>query len=583
MPASIERRRWNRIKPKESAFCVIQASDLACNIDSCSTDLLYIYVDLINFSTEGALLQAPFRMQTNANLIVSLPESSESFWTNHQARVAWTNKADNNSYFTGVEFTKKIYDKDLKIFLEAYPHKLSPSDLSFLINFNSFQIISRMGLSALLNSLHKISIRPGQKIITKGEPGDCFYLIQKGNCVVFVETPDRVHIIARLKPGDVVGEMAVLTGEPRLASVSAETEMILWRIGKDQFEALAETNPDLRLFLTEIMVNRFDTSSFTGDRTIGKYVLSKRIGRGSWGIVYLGMHKHLKMPVAVKMLKHDMAMEKEFLEIFRREAEIIASICHQNIVYVYDIEEVYKTIFIIMEYLDGVPLREYLKKLWQLPVELCVKILLQICDGLSCAHNHNIVHRDIKPENIFLVENDFVKILDFGLACVPGTEDMNVMGTVFYASPEQIECAPVDIRSDLYSLGIMTYEMITGKRPYPELSVDDLMYRHCSEDIPDPAESLPALPEKLRDFIIKCCQRDPDRRYQNAQQAKEDLLKLSGFLPELPVHIHDPQAFTSLLISHPREQKSALKGLLDELCVKAAQLGINIQVDELKK
>jgi len=582
MSADIERRGWKRTKPDEFSFCIIQARDLACNIDSCSTDLLYIYFDLINFSTKGALLRTPFRMQANTKFIVSLPEGNGGCWTNYQAKVSWTMKADNDSYFTGVEFIKKMSKKHLKIFLEAHPHKLSPSDLSFLIHLSSFQTMSRIGLSALLNSLHKISIPPGERIITKGDPGDCLYLIQKGNCVVFFETQDRVHIIARLKPGDVLGEMAVLTGEPRSASVSAETEMVLWRIGKEQFESLAETNPDLRLFLTEIMVNRFDTSSFIGDRTIGKYVLTRKIGRGSWGIVYLGMHKILKMPVAVKMLKHDMAMEPEFLAIFRKEAETIARIRHQNIVCVYDIEEIYKTIFIIMEYLNGVPLRDYLKKLWQLPVELCVKILLQVCEGLICAHNHDIVHRDIKPENIFLMENDFVKILDFGLACVPGTEDMNIMGTVFYASPEQIEGAPVDIRSDLYSLGIMTYEMITGKRPYPEFNLQDLMYMHCNEDVPDPAESLPDLPGKLREFILKCCQRDPARRYQNAQQAKNDLLKLSGLVPEPVDDKETTQSFTSMLISHPAEQENILRDLLDELCLKAGRLGIKIHLSEFK-
>lgn len=109
----------------------------------------------------------------------------------------------------------------------------------------------------------------------------------------------------------------------------------------------------------------------------------------------------------------------------------------------------------IMEYLEGMPLREYLKKIGQLPVELCVKILLQICQGLSCAHSYSIVHRDIKPENIFLLENNQVKILDFGLACPSGTEDMSIAGTVFYSPPEQIQGSPVDHRSDLYSLGIM--------------------------------------------------------------------------------------------------------------------------------
>ncbi|WP_028574322.1 protein kinase domain-containing protein [Desulfonatronovibrio hydrogenovorans] len=575
-----DRRNWDRTHPSDWPVCVVQTNTLPASTDRCGDDLFLLYADLLNYSPGGALLQCPFHLPQGTDHIVSLPEKLGSSWIHHQARVAWTAAKGTEEHHMGVQFTGKAPEKTRK----DYPSGIkspSPSDLLFLMNLELFRSISRVSLSALLNALVKIRVSPGQRLITRGEPGDCLYLIQEGSFLVFVETREEAfQVIARLRPGDVVGEMSVLTGEPRTANVDAETQGVIWKLEKDQFNGLALTNPDLRMFLTEVMANRFDTSLFIGDRTVGKYILTRRIGKGSWGIVYLGMHRLLKMPAAIKMMKHDLAMEPHFLKIFRQEAETIARIRHQNVVCVYDIEEIYRTIFIIMEYLEGMPLREYLKKIGQLPVELCVKILLQICQGLSCAHSYSIVHRDIKPENIFLLENNQVKILDFGLACPSGTEDMSIAGTVFYSPPEQIQGSPVDHRSDLYSLGIMAYEMLIGARPYPEDDIAKLMDMHCHADIPDPCNLMPDIPCDLRNFILKCCRRDPDLRFQCAEEAGKMLQKLSCSLPDQPFKKIAPRSVTSLLISHSPEQKIALDELIRELGSKAAGMGISIHMTQ---
>ena len=278
--------------------------------------------------------------------------------------------------------------------------------------------------------------------------------------------------------------MAVLTGEPRNAHVEAETDMDLWGLTKDQFDALSEEQPDLGDFLTELVAHRFATSRTTADRVIGKYLITDIIGQGGYSIVYKGRHLDLEMPVAIKMMKHDMAMDPDFIHNFRQEAKTVASLNHPHIVQVYDFEERYRTLFIITEYLEGIPLDSLLEKVGRLPAHQVVGFLLQIATGLSYAHEKGLVHLDIKPANIFLLSNDRIKILDFGLACPPGSEGLCGLGTLHYVSPEQIEGETVDGRADLYSLGIMTFELLTGVRPFPEEDPSTLMAAHLTRAAP---------------------------------------------------------------------------------------------------
>jgi eukaryotic-like serine/threonine-protein kinase len=582
MPTTEDRRKTPRTTPRVQFLCIMQAKGFACNIDTCSQENLYVFADVKNCSESGVLVQVPFQLGTGTVVALALPDEDSGAWAMRSARVVWTRKNSANNYCTGIEYLGEDRPGKPQLVWESDPWKPSPSDLSFLMQSNFFQAIPRTELCYILNALHKTTAHAGERLISQGEPGDCLYMIQKGTCVVFIEKEGQTHRIAKLRQGDVVGEMAVLTGEPRTANVDAETDMVIWKLAGSQFDALAESHPDLRLFLTEIMSNRFDSSVFVGDRTIGKYVLSNKIGKGGWGIVYRGMHRLLKMPVAIKMMKHDMAMEQDFLTNFRQEAETIARMRHPNIVSVYDIEEVYKTIFIIMEYLEGVSLRDLLNKVGSLPVERCADILIQVCDGLACAHSYDVVHRDIKPGNIFLLENDQVKLLDFGLACAPGTADLDIAGTVYYAPPEQITGLPVDFKADLYSLGIMAFEMLTGERPFqPESNLAELMDMHCNMDIPDPRKFVPNLPRQFRDFIIRCCRRDPQERYHSMQQAKSELLAARGEHHQ-PVATAAERGVISLLLVHSSEQAQALKTLLEDFGNKADKLGVSLLLSEFK-
>lgn len=381
----------------------------------------------------------------------------------------------------------------------------------------------------LLNSLFLKKIRAGERFICQGEPGDAAYLIRQGTCAAVVENDGRRTMVARLRKGDLVGEMAILTGEKRSAHVEAETDMRLWVLGKKRFEDLALDHPALRIFLTNLMTNWIKTRTITARRKIGKYIITDIVGNGAYSIVYKGFHEVLEMPVAIKMMKHDMAMDPDFLSNFHEEARTIAQFNHENIVNVYDIEECYQTVFIIMEYLEGCSLRSELNSLLRLTSRQVVTYLMQICRGLHYAHQRGVVHQDVKPDNIFLLLNGKAKILDFGLACRCGTEG-RFCGTPSYMSPEQIECLQVDERTDIYALGIMAYELLTGRRPYPENDMNRLLDLHVEEDIPDPADVIPGLPHALRTFILKACERDRNRRYCEIPEVLKDLQPLAAWL-----------------------------------------------------
>jgi serine/threonine protein kinase len=282
------------------------------------------------------------------------------------------------------------------------------------------------------------------------------------------------------------------------------------------------------------------------------------------------------------MLKHDLAMDSYFQKHFRNEARTIAGFKHPNIVGIYDIEELYRTIFIIMEYLEGVSLKYLIENSPRLSFRRILYILIQVCAGLAYAHKCRIVHQDIKPANIFVLPEDRVKILDFGLAASCGSELAGFEGTVYYMSPEQINCSLVDERTDIYALGISTYEIVAGQRPYlPEENLPALMKMHVEMEIPDPTKVVPDIPEELNAFIIKCCRRNPEERYQNIAQAVHELLPLiRKYGLDLKNVPSEETKMATLHLIYTDSGQMALKQLMEEFCEKVKKLGIKIKAAE---
>jgi predicted Ser/Thr protein kinase len=434
--------------------------------------------------------------------------------------------------------------------------------------------------SVLLDMAKCRFVMAGERIVAQGEIREEAYIIQRGSCLVVVEKDGQLHPVDHRVRGDIIGVTSILTGEPQNAHIEAETDVELWTLKASALNNISTQHPELLEFFTEIVASRFDTKRPVADRSIGKYVASDIIGRGAFSIVYGGVHSSLNMPVTIKMMKHDLAMNPKFLESFVNEAKIIAKMNQENIVQVYDIEERYRTVFIIMERLTGMALDDLLRSVHRLPVKRVLHFLIQIAKGLQYAHQQGIVHQDIKPGNIFLLPDDKLKILDFGLACPVGSENF-LEGTPFYMSPEQVQCFPVDHRSDIYSLGLVAHEMLTGRRPFEGNDSWRVMEVRANQEIPDPAELLPNMPPALRQFIRKACARDPNERYQTITEVLAALKPLATEYGLLNERAYAPKRKVRMFyLVYEDDDTKELKEAVDEFNSKMRHIGVELKAGD---
>jgi serine/threonine protein kinase len=581
-----ERRQWHREALPFSEIGIVYPKYDPDGQDGASEDRRDTWLVHIRDRSEGGLLlEAPLSFGIGSLLDMRMRLVHEDVWQAIRGEVVWARETpdSNKGCFIGVRLHPEIRETLPRDMEQAGKKRMCPADLEFFRGTQLFDAISEEAKCPLLNRMTPEYVEPGKRFITQGEPGDAFYVIQEGSCVVSVEKDGSEYPLSRLRAGDIAGEIALITDWPRSAHVDAETKVKLWGITKAQFDEVCEECGDTRNFLTELVARRLSRESVTADRTVGKYVINEIIGLGGWGVVYRGIHKDLDMPVAIKMLKHDMAMDPDFSKKFRYEAKTIAHLNHENIVRVYDIEELYRTIFIIMEYLQGLPLDYILGKMEKLPASRVVDILLQVCAGLDYAHKQGIVHQDIKPPNLFVQPNDQVKIVDFGLACSPGDADSSLRGTIFYAPPELIEGDSVNEQTDIYCLGITAFEMITGQRPFPEDDINEMINMRLSEDIPDPRTFVPDLPEELCGFVIRSTQRDPNARYKSVSEAIHDLRPLVKKLGvKREPRLEEQRKMMSLFLFYPNHQELLLKRLVEGFSDELNKLGAELRTTEFR-
>jgi hypothetical protein len=426
-------------------------------------------------------------------------------------------------------------------------------------------------------------IKTGERFVVQGAVEENAYIIQKGSCLVIVEKDGQLHPVDHYGKGDIVGGLGILTGEPRRAHVEAETDMEVWVLSKDQFDNVTRENPEILEFLTEVVANRLDSRRPTAYRTIGKYIATDIIGRGGYSIVYKGVHEGLSIPVAIKMMRHDMALNPEFLKTFRNEAKTVANLNHPNIIRIYDIEDCYRTVFIITELVEGERLDVLIRRLNRIPPPLAIRYLEQICAGLSYAHAQGIIHRDVNPTNMMVLPGDHVKILDFGLACPCGIEAVDFTGTLAYMAPEQIRGDTVDPRTDVYALGMLAYQMVTGETPFPEDNPSVLEQMHLTRDISDPAGIVADLPDSIGRFIKTACCRNPEGRYGDMAETIEALRGIeitterSREYPSV-----DRYHMTSLLLTYDGAQMLPLSRILETFRHEVKSLGVKLSVAEFK-
>ena len=256
-----------------------------------------------------------------------------------------------------------------------------------------------------------------------------------------------------------------------------------------------------------------------------RYEIVGVVGSGGMSDVYKAKCHKLNRYVAIKVLKKEFSDDKNFVAKFRAEAQSAAGLAHANIVNIYDVGEEAGLHYIVMELVEGITLKDYIKNKGRLSVREATSIALQISAGLEAAHNNGIVHRDVKPQNIMISTDGKVKVADFGIARATSAQTINsgVMGSVHYSSPEQSRGGYSDEKSDIYSLGITLYEMLTGKVPFDGDTAVAVAIRHLQEELHSPKELVPEVPHSTNQIVVKCTQKSPDRRYSNMAEVIRDL------------------------------------------------------------
>ena len=274
---------------------------------------------------------------------------------------------------------------------------------------------------------------------------------------------------------------------------------------------------------------------------LGRYEILSELGQGAMGVVYKAIDPLIERTVAIKTIKLDLSKEElaNFEERFYREAKSAGRLNHPNIVTIYDVGKSDNSAYMAMEFLEGQLLREVLDAHTALSIDKIVDIAAQVADGLAYAHENGIVHRDIKPANIMLVRDDMAKIMDFGIAQMPtGSRTLagTVMGSPKYMAPEQVIGKPVDGRSDIFALGVMLYEMLTGESPFDGDNINTIMYRILNETPVPPKSLAPRIPGTFNYIIAKALAKEPGERYQSAKDMASDLRNYNNLtIPEAEV------------------------------------------------
>lgn len=315
-----------------------------------------------------------------------------------------------------------------------------------------------------------------------------------------------------------------------------------------------------------------------GDR----YEILEKIGNGGMSDVYKAKCHKLNRFVAVKVLKQEFGENENFVSKFKVEAQAAAGLMHPNIVNVYDVGNENGINYIVMELVEGITLKKYIEKKARLSVKEAISIAIQVSMGIEAAHNNRIIHRDIKPQNIIISKDGKVKVTDFGIAkaATSNTITSNVMGSVHYTSPEQARGGFSDEKSDIYSLGITLFEMLTGRVPFNGDTTVAIAIKHIQEPMPSPRDYVAEIPVSVEQIVYKCTQKSPDRRYQSMPEVVEDLKRSLMTPDEDFVKIVDPDETASTRVITEQEVKEIKQQVQKKSSVTGDSIRLRKELEE---
>lgn len=386
--------------------------------------------------------------------------------------------------------------------------------------------LPRKVAAVLEEHMHEEQFAANDYLIRQGEQADSLMVVRSG--LVQIGSTDehgQRHWIAKSGRGQVLGEMSLLTGQPRTADVIAVKPVRAMVLPAGEFHRLARQCPEIGVVLTSIVARRLGAAEHDvlAGKTLGGWLIHGRLGKGGMSVVYRAEDTHGR-EAALKMMSHRLVYDDDACRQFQREAEIIQSFDHIQIVRMYDRFAAFHTYFLALEFCDGKPLDELLKETGPLPEAEVRKAAGQLAAGLDYAHRAGVIHRDLKPANVMVMRDGGVKLMDFGLARpvdeAPSIYETAVVGTPAYMAPEQMLGDRLTRQTDLFGLGVMLWEMLAGQRLQAKRSFSDLVAILSDWTPPDVRDRFPRVSKELADMIETCLARQPeDRRVDLAQIA----------------------------------------------------------------
>jgi CRP-like cAMP-binding protein len=395
------------------------------------------------------------------------------------------------------------------------------SALQLLRTRGPLRVLSGIAVQELLQAGEPRTFAPGEALIRQGHAGDGLLILLEGSGYAQLQSGDGAYRIGRFSPGDVVGEMALVTREPRSADVIADTPVRALHVPTAAFDALAARHLELATMITDLVADRLGQSSLDGlgGKRVERFRILQCIGRGGMSVVYSAKDESTGALAALKMMSYRLIYDAEALARFRREAEVVQALQHPNIARLHRLFTAYRTYFLEMELLNGIDLQRLVDRRGRLPEHEVRLILGQLADALDFVHRHGIVHRDLKPSNVMITAAGVAKLTDFGIAAsalaVDGETrpiEQGLVGTPAFMAPEQIAGAIVDHRADVYALGCVAYELLTGGRLFTGRNLLELVQAKLSLRLPPASEIAPGLSLEMYEFVKAALQLDPADR-----------------------------------------------------------------------
>jgi eukaryotic-like serine/threonine-protein kinase len=395
-----------------------------------------------------------------------------------------------------------------------------------LAGASAFSELDLATVGDLLSVMHLREYSPGEYLIRQGDPAEFLLLLLTGTASARVrDTPADRPPIGAFGPGDIVGEMSLLTDEPRTADVVADTFVRSLELSSADFHLMTDRHPDLRVVLTDVMASRLGAARYDGlgGKHVHGYQIVQCVGRGGMGVVYEAKDLATGETVALKMMSHPMMYRPSALRRFRREAAILKTLEHPSLARLYDRFSAYKTEFLAMEFCPGLTLAQVIASRGSLSEHAVRGILGQLAGALKYVHGRGVVHRDLKPSNVMLSQPGSIKLLDFGIVTVDEQSDLwetlktdpalpRMLGTPRYMAPEQFSDRPVDRRADLYGLACVAFEALSGRPVVKSINVFDIIREQGRFTLPPREEIGQGISPEMYEVLVLGLAPSPENR-----------------------------------------------------------------------